>query len=73
MGISQNKFVEGEVYKKAGLEDRQIMVLAIHSEDANGVQLAVFWVKPETFDFIRPGEIYIEKSEFDLWKKVKII
>ena len=80
MDITQKKFIEGEVYKLTRTESHKypsdyIFVIGIDSEDKHGVLLAVFWVKSkeEDFDFIEPGELYVKKSEFNKWKKIKII
>lgn len=78
MGIPEEKFLEGEVYRNKRTESYRfpsdhIFVVGVDSSDASGVLLAIFWVEAETMNMIEPGEIFIETHNFDKWERVELV
>lgn len=78
MGIPEEKFLEGEVYRNKRTESYRfpsdhIFVVGVDSNDESGVSLAIFWVEAKTMNMIEPGEIFIGTEEFDKWEKVELL
>ena len=78
MGVSEEKFLEGEVYRckrtsSFKYPSDHFFVVGVHSLDSSGVVLAIFWVEKDTMNMIEPGEIEISQAEFDQWEKVELV
>ena len=77
MGVSEEAFLEGEVYRCKRTESfrypsEYIFVVGIQEESDAGSILAIFWVEKDTMNMIEPGEIEIPKNEYDKWEKVEL-
>jgi len=78
MGISKEKFLEGEVYRCKRTESfrypsEHIFVIGVDKQDSEGVLLAIFWVEAKTMNMIEPGEIFIPNHDFDKWEHVELV
>jgi hypothetical protein len=64
------KFEEGETYTNPKT-DKDIMVLGIGRQTADGVTLAVLYVDRESYETTSNGEITIKNSEANQWTLVQ--
>lgn len=65
------KFLEGERYRHENSIDTDIMVLGIHSETEDEIQLAVLFVLRTTGQEVAPDGIIIKRADYDKWTKVE--
>lgn len=67
------KFSPGEHYRHKGgplSPEHDIFVIGVMYEDDNEAELAIFYVKKDTRDFVQAAELTVFKSEFDQWERL---
>lgn len=65
------KFEEGELYRHDNALDTDIQVMAIHSEDAETITMAVFFVTQKSRRVVAPDVITVKKADLGRWTKVE--